>query len=67
MTDADLIKQAIADLDTAIAARLAKSEPGVKDCIGDCASAYDACWAKAGSDAEKLACKAAYNKCIANC
>ena len=66
MDDASLIDQINDDLDAAIATRLADAGPR-SDCIGDCAAAYDRCMGSAGSDLEKAACKAKYNKCIADC
>lgn len=37
------------------------------DCYTNCHNAYDSCMGSAGSDLEKAACKAKYNKCISNC
>lgn len=38
-----------------------------QDCLDACEKSYNACMANAGSDAEKMACHANYNKCITNC
>ena len=69
MSDEKLLKQINEDLDAAISNLTTKLEnnTGPKDCIGDCANAYDACMANAGSDLEKAVCKAKYNRCISNC
>ncbi|MBP7002443.1 hypothetical protein [Amaricoccus sp.] len=37
------------------------------DCLDACEKAYNACLANAGSDLEKAACHASYNKCITDC
>lgn len=38
-----------------------------RDCYDRCNTEYDTCMARAGSDAEKAACKIALDRCITNC
>lgn len=68
MSNGKLLQQIGEDLDVAIASTLAKRDASApNDCYETCHKAYDDCMASAGSDAEKLACKAKYNRCITNC
>lgn len=38
-----------------------------EDCLAACERAYNDCMGRAGSDLEKAACHANYNKCITDC
>jgi hypothetical protein len=65
MSDETLIASILENLDTAIANM--KDKRGSRDCLDDCATAYDSCMAIAGSNLEKAACKSIYTKCVSNC
>ena len=66
MSNEKLLQQISEDLDAAIENMKAKTV-NPNDCYSTCHTAYDNCMASAGSDVEKMACKAKYNRCITNC
>lgn len=68
MTDHELFKKILEDTEFLSAkARAGGNSSKLRDCVENCDTHHDRCLAAADTDAEKIACHSAFQRCLDSC
>ena len=68
MTEQDLLKKILEDMEFSTAkARASGGSLKSRDCVENCYTHHDRCLVAADTDLEKIACHAAFRRCLDSC